>query len=520
MMLRRFLFVSLLGLLLLPGAARGQERADAKLASIAPFLDNQTIAVGRLDLRRVDVQAAMDFFAKDVPEELLPPEQRKEVVAKATELKDQLLQAGASEVFVIVSLEDFPRGQPLVVLPLAKGADPNKVQEVLTALGSNVKGESLHGAIVLAPQGVTKQPAARPDLAKALATAGDTAIQFAVSPAGDVRRVLRETLPPLPAELGGTTGAELADSFSSLAVGINLPPRTSLSLTVQAQDAKSAALLGTLAKKSLDLLSNNEDVQRQFPPIEGLAPLLAPQVQGDKLVLKIDEQQGNLAKVVDELVRPAVEAARSSAQRAASTNNLRQLLLAMHTYHDTFSKFPAQASRGKDGKKLLSWRVHVLPFVEQGDLYEQFHLDEPWDSEHNKRLIAKMPPVFAAQSLSAEQVKKGMTNYLVPVGPKTVFEGPEGISLTKITDGTSNTIAIVQAAPEHAVEWTRPDDWNVDFSKPLAGLRGKPKEGEKGPAGFNAALCDGSVRFISYAVDWDLLRKLLQKDDGEVVGEH
>ena len=85
-----------------------------------------------------------------------------------------------------------------------------------------------------------------------------------------------------------------------------------------------------------------------------------------------------------------------AARRAQSMNNLKQFALAMHNYHDTNGKFPAASSFDKDGKPLLSWRVHVLPYLEQAELYKQFHLDEPWDSEHNKKLIEKMPNVLAS----------------------------------------------------------------------------------------------------------------------------
>jgi hypothetical protein len=115
--------------------------------------------------------------------------------------------------------------------------------------------------------------------------------------------------------------------------------------------------------------------------------------------------------------------------------------------------------------------------------------------------------------LTAEQVKEGKTNYVVPVGPKTMFEGEAATRMADISDGTSNTIAVIEVAPEHAVVWTKPDDWNVDFSKPFAGLREKA-------TGFLCAFCDGSVHFISEAVDWETVRRLLQKNDGEPVGDY
>ncbi|HVS35105.1 MAG TPA: DUF1559 domain-containing protein, partial [Gemmataceae bacterium] len=91
----------------------------------------------------------------------------------------------------------------------------------------------------------------------------------------------------------------------------------------------------------------------------------------------------------------AVDNVRDAARRATMVNDLKQLGLAVHNYHDANGAFPKPAIYDKDGKPLLSWRVMLLPYLEQNELYQQFHLDEPWDSDHNKKLLEKMPKVFA-----------------------------------------------------------------------------------------------------------------------------
>ncbi len=98
------------------------------------------------------------------------------------------------------------------------------------------------------------------------------------------------------------------------------------------------------------------------------------------------------------LLLPAVQAAREAARRAQCVNNLKQIGLALHNYHDTTNGFPAAAITSKDGKPLLSWRVAILPYIEQQELYNQFHLNEPWDSPHNKTLIARMPVAYNCPS--------------------------------------------------------------------------------------------------------------------------
>jgi len=100
------------------------------------------------------------------------------------------------------------------------------------------------------------------------------------------------------------------------------------------------------------------------------------------------------APLVAGLLLPASNASRAAAVRSQATNNLKQIGLAMHNYHDVHASLPPAASHDDDDKPLLSWRVHVLPYVEQNELYKEFHLDEPWDSEHNKKLIPRMPVVY------------------------------------------------------------------------------------------------------------------------------
>ncbi len=208
------------------------------------------------------------------------------------------------------------------------------------------------------------------------------------------------------------------------------------------------------------------------------------------------------------LLLPAVQAARTAARRAQSMNNLKQLALAVHNYHASSGKLPAQAICDDEGKPLLSWRVKLLPYLEQQGLYEQFHLDEPWDSPHNRKLIEAMPPLYRSPMSQAEP---GKTNYLVPAGEGTMFEGSKGKKFVDVTDGLSNTIMILEVDDDEAVTWTKPDDWELDPEKPLAGLGGLF------PEGFNAAFADGQVRLIVKSIDPEVFRAMLTIADGKAI---
>jgi RNA polymerase sigma factor (sigma-70 family) len=207
----------------------------------------------------------------------------------------------------------------------------------------------------------------------------------------------------------------------------------------------------------------------------------------------------------------AVEKLKETAARAQSANNLKQLGLAMHNYHDTNNEFPAHAIYDNNGKKpLLSWRVAILPYIGENDLYNEFKLDEPWDSAHNKKLIEKMPSVF--EPVAGGKKGKGLTYYQVFTGPDTPFDGANKITLNGITDGTSNTILAVEA--KDPVPWTKPADLTMPKDKDkLPGLGGLFQ------SGMNVLYFDGSVRFMLNDVRAESFRKLVTPAGGEIVDD-
>jgi uncharacterized protein (TIGR03067 family) len=176
------------------------------------------------------------------------------------------------------------------------------------------------------------------------------------------------------------------------------------------------------------------------------------------------------------------------AARKKSADSVLKLVLALHQYHDDHGDMPPATLCGKDGRVLLSWRVLILPYLEEQKLYEEFHLGEPWDSPHNKKLLGRMPEVFAP--LDGEARKEHRTFYQVFVGPDTPFKeknrGPRVPA--SFPDGTSKTFLLVEAG--EAVPWTAPRDLKYDAKKPI------PKLGGLLPDGFHAAMADGSIRFF------------------------
>jgi hypothetical protein len=193
-----------------------------------------------------------------------------------------------------------------------------------------------------------------------------------------------------------------------------------------------------------------------------------------------------------------------------SHNNLKQLAVAMHAYRGVHGALPPPAAYDKQGKPQLSWRVLVLPYIEQQSLFEQFRLDEPWDSEHNLRLLPRMPLIYGRLDRDAAR-QPYTTFYRVFVGKGTAFEGPQGLRLPDdFPDGEHNTILIVEAA--EAVPWTKPEELTYAADRPVPPLGGMFEHG------FQAALVDGSVITLKRDTGEAKLRALITRKGGEKLG--
>lgn len=220
----------------------------------------------------------------------------------------------------------------------------------------------------------------------------------------------------------------------------------------------------------------------------------------------------------------AVTQARTSAQRSVSMNNMKQIMLGLHNWADTYGgHFPPPIILGKNGNGKFphSWRVELLPYLDQDALYRQYHFDEPWDSDANKKVLAQMPAVFRHPQDDPKSVN---SSYFVLRSEKllddssavgdflTAFSHRGGMPFAKILDGTSNTIAVVEAKRD--IPWTKPDDILFDAAT------GSAKFGGFFEDGFNAALCDGSVRFITHKVNPEVLKLLIMPADGKPVPQY
>jgi serine/threonine protein kinase len=256
-------------------------------------------------------------------------------------------------------------------------------------------------------------------------------------------------------------------------------------------------------KNRASIQSDEAEVQRVEAQLRRAEPLLR-RVQ---LELPGAEQMG--------LQIPAVTSVRTAASKMKSQNNLRQLSLAMHNYANVRRGFPPHAIYSRDGKPLLSWRVALLPYLDQAVLFRRFKLDEPWDSPHNQALLKYMPLVYISPE-DRPADKPYSTYYQVfvgtvgPVGP--VFEPTPDFQPRlgmRMPDGNSGTLLMVESGPP--VPWTKPEDIPYDPAKPLPRLGGLYQDG------FPAAFADSSIKFLTRDLDEETLRALITRNGGEPV---
>lgn len=257
-----------------------------------------------------------------------------------------------------------------------------------------------------------------------------------------------------------------------------------------------------------------------LPSARAIRPHLTPTmmaVRRTKAGIEVVEQRSlpgpSVIAVVPAGVATAIMPMRYSprpvATRASSMNQMKQITLGLLTYENAQGVYPPAYTTDKNGKPLLSWRVLILPYLDQKGLYDEFHLDEPWDSPHNKTLINRMPPIYRSASSRVYSLEK--TCFQTVRGKNTIFSGAKGTRIASVTDGTSNTIMMVEVPDAKAVIWTKPDDFEYDDELPIQGLVGLQ------PNSFLAGFADGSVRSIPSSIKSETLKDLFIQNDGKPI---
>ncbi len=332
---------------------------------------------------------------------------------------------------------------------------------------------------------------------------------FDVAGGRDAIHVALREAPALPEPLSELK--KLPDLISWVKVEYKLTEHFNIDVAAEGNDEKSAAEAEQIIKNGLAIGQQlavgflSENAANSDDPVDQAIVKYGKRIYGKIIKELVPTRDGKqlsfntkafgditVAFVAGMTLPTSTSAARESARRAQSANHLKQLTLGMFSSNTASGHFPARANFDKNGKPLLSWRVHLLPYLDEVALYKEFHLDEPWDSAHNKTLIAKMPRVFRNPNRDANDFT---TTYLMPVGKGLIFDGDQGVRIELAKNGFPKPILLLEVNDENAVVWTKPDDLNVDLKNPLAGL------GTAHHAGFTVVFANGEVILVTPGID-------------------
>ncbi len=483
------------------------------------FVNATTIAVAKIDPKRLSVP---DSLSKNLSEVSSLQPTAKSILRVVQEL---IAASNGESVFVTVDVP-FSSGQPPVRIFVrnAPGVNAAKLFEHLERLQFNkpvVQGNHLCFSMVRTTQSSGELvvsdstiPSERPDVEIAMQAVKEYPIQFLILPPGYIVATFQDLMPSVPSQYGGGPMTVLTEGVKWSAIGVD-PAKVELKAITQSKTAEAAKTLASRLPGLLSASASRLRILQATTSIEKLQSWMKPMVEGDRMTISI-----NGLSELDQTVA-WITAAMAQVLGPMTTqvkmDRFKQIGLAIHNFESANRVLPPpKEGRNAEGKSNLSWRVHILPYMEQLELYSQFHLKEAWDSEHNAKLLEKMPDVYKGGILGVDkdgQIKPGYTTFLAPVGEGTIFGGPKPVRFSDMTDGSSNTIWLVEVKAEFAKPWTAPEDYPFEIANPAKGLAEIPTERPS----FLGAVADGSVSTFFMDLPAETILHLFQMNDGHAV---
>jgi hypothetical protein len=500
---------------------------DAGHRHLNRFVDGMTLAVGQFDLQKMDLAATLKLLESfNLPGDDIVRKHLKQFQVS----KEGLAKRNIHQLYLLyhqISVFDGPvlyvplpdKSKAAEVASLISFGDSAPFRDQPTWFTQRMKTEYaivddylVVGASSTVMTMKAVKPVPRPELAEALAKSQAAPMQLFLIPSTDFRKVIAETLPKLPPELGTGSMTKLLAGIEWVYLQGSLPDRIEGSVTIQTKEPAQAQEIDKLWQammKTMKQWASEPYTSPNFKVFQRIASELKPEVQGTIWSL------GASADRLKPMTQVLAESFAKNAGDEHNTKKLRDMLIAMHNFHGDFNRMPNQCIMSKDGKPLLSWRVQLLPYLGHEELYKEFNFDEPWDSDHNKKLLSKMPDIF--KHPSAKNVPADHTVYQVFYSKKATKPGAAILEDGKMTlgmltaqDGTSNTFVITDAAAK-AVPWTKPEDLLFDGTVENLPKLSSPKNNGWAHVVFG----DGSVRAYNLQANPKLLRQLIGRNDGE-----
>ena len=462
---------------------------SARLAAndLASYLESTTVAVAQVDLTRVDLPATTKFIQENFSD-MLDAQSINGMQFVAGGIIQSLRSAGVTKVYATLSTLELTRGHVALIVPCSKPeAARESLDAILAMLPANL-GYKVHlnsNSIVIATDSVWNRLSKLPKVDRfALALAVDQVANKSVSIVVNVHDELRnEVIGIFPDRLPAGWPIEFSpkavmQDIISAQFALQTPPSAQAHFAANCRESSAAIRISALVNQIVELT--------------GLSSLKCEAI----------EMQARVSNSGDDfvvLLRQLMQSTKLSAGSMQQINNLKQIVLAVHNFESAFKGFPPRMTVSEKGTPLLSWRVFLLPYVDGQALYNEFHLDEPWDSPHNIKLVDRMPSCYRSPQIS--DLKLGNTLVQAPLQTGFTWNGNEKKLLTfqDVTDGTSNTICFVVAPKDKGVVWTKPDDLKLGLDSLVADLFGDRESVE-------VAFFDGSVQKLDRTIKADSLK--------------
>jgi hypothetical protein len=213
----------------------------------------------------------------------------------------------------------------------------------------------------------------------------------------------------------------------------------------------------------------------------------------------------------------AIGDAREGARRSQCISNLKQLGLALINYHEVYGCFPPAHVDDPTGKPMHSWRVLILPMLEQSGLYNAYDFSEPWDGPSNRRLIGRMPGIYACPSRYDPSGRAHLTSFVAVTGPGTLFPDVGGVTTSDLTDGAGVTLAITETETMD-IPWTEPRDLDARAMSMIINDMKRASISSQHTFGAEAVFADDSIHFLRSGISPAQLSALLTTAGNEGIG--
>ncbi|MEO1616295.1 MAG: DUF1559 domain-containing protein [Planctomycetota bacterium] len=457
----------------------GQVAAEETLASQFPA---STVAVVHVDFSKVDVDALAA---------LLPEEARQRFSEQVRGTLGMLSASGITDLYASFDLASLVPPKPVFITN--EGA---KEKDLLRQLMSQSFQQAYGEQFILDSDVIDGRvyTGSRKDIEKFQFQDGMLDLGDQLSSQRDHVLLLRwdegtaETLklfwPPVLNAAPGVTlhPGQLATQLESVRFEFSLPPNDSARLMVRPREAKDTDAVQAELEPLMDLIRKQTGLK------------IAASETVDSLVWELGPGQ-------TQILAGFLGSIRQSAQKSQVVNDVKQVMLALHNHYSAFNEFPRDVA--VDGQALLSWRVKILPFLDQAAFFKSFDMNSAWDSPKNAPLSKIVVPIYS-------KVESAKTRIRLPLCEGSFWATDDKLTLDKITDGLSNTIAVV-VAPDGSVEWSKPGYLQLDEDDLIGSLFDSNDT-------LVVGLMDGSVKTLSRAtMTEEKLRALLTIAGGELV---